>query len=268
MWLNGIRWSWRLRKAENCRAEWCFWGFVTGIDPFLLQSQEHRLQQLKPNSPWLLSQQCTKHKHNYTFNQVWRNIDAIKCCLYTLNQYIWLSVTLLSHLLFSIVCTTPTTVLRTVTGYKQNTGFFCHVGRALERAVFSDYLERACSVLYYSCGSMHAHDPATHLALFPVHLAVSEGLIKHCWSSGPSPSTALSSAALLLLKNHKNCKILLLNFTLEKSTSQTVKAKWQTPSSYVSITTCLLFWEKASEWSGAPIDTHRYMDQIMSNVSI
>lgn len=70
-------------------------------------------------------------------------------------------------------------------------GFSCHRGRVLEGAVLSDYFEWDCSVLYYSCGRTHAHDPATHLALVPMQPAVSEGLIKQFRSSGPSPSIAL-----------------------------------------------------------------------------
>lgn len=62
----------------------------------------------------------------------------------------------------------------------------------MEGAVFSHYFERACSVLYYSCGRTRAHDPATHLALIPVQPVVSEGLIKLCRSSGPSPAIALN----------------------------------------------------------------------------
>lgn len=76
------------------------------------------------------------------------------------------------------------------------------MGRALEGTVFSDYFESACSVLYYSCGRTHAHDPATHLALVPMQPVVSKGLIKQCQGSGPSPSIALLFTGLLLSQSH------------------------------------------------------------------
>lgn len=101
-------------------------------------------------------------------------------------------------------------------------GFSCHMGRALEGAVFSDYFEWACSVLYYSCGRTNAHDPATHLALVPMQL-VSKGLIKQCRGSGPSPSIALLFTALLLPKSLHNC------FWLGEKKNPTVKSSYWLP---------------------------------------
>lgn len=71
--------------------------------------------------------------------------------------------------------------------------------------VFSIYFEWACSVLYYSYGRTHTHDPATHLAIVPMQPVLSKGLIKQFGGSGPSPSTALLFTAVLLPKSLHNC---------------------------------------------------------------
>lgn len=94
----------------------------------------------------------------------------------------------------------------------QTPGISLSHGWALEGAVFTDYFQSACSVLYYSCSRTHAHDPATHLALVSMQPVVSKGLIKQCRGSGPSLS--LSTALLFtapIPKSSHNCLRLLKN---------------------------------------------------------
>lgn len=167
-------------------------------------------------------------------------------------------------------------------------GFSCHRGRVLEGAVLSDYFEWDCSVLYYSCGRTHAHDPATHLALVPMQPAVSEGLIKQFRSSGPSPSIALVFFFFLFLhpsssqshyttasdwveggekkeKRPKNVKSLLLTSTLRTSTSWGARSRATAPCQAPCQPLSASFQKKnhplSLECSRAPIDSHHHTDR-------
>ncbi len=108
--------------------------------------------------------------------------------LFSLPSRLSCCVSLLLYIFFTNC--SPKYSKRTAAGMK-HPGFSNHMGRVLERAEFSDYFEWACSVLYYSCGRTHAHDPATHLALVPMQPEVSEGFflcvnksnLPTCWHS-------------------------------------------------------------------------------------
>lgn len=83
----------------------------------------------------------------------------------TLQTFYFLFVTLPS----SLSCSSSNQFFPKYSNWSRNQTpwIFLSHGWALEGAVFSDYFQSACSVLYYSCGRTHAHDsfgPCFHAA--------------------------------------------------------------------------------------------------------